>query len=285
MKRSPISHDHALHRGLIARAVQSGALLVSLGCSRWTPISFLDDNDVHFTWDVRVDTAPPDGATAADGAVDVPSPRDGCAPSTLNFCGADGFPCTCGTCVPWGRDGRDLCITSPGRSCPLRLAAAGACAVREVCLAANGSTSGLCVPAMACLMFTDSNPDTRCWYTDDTIARVGALPPARCESTGFRACGAGCPTCPDGRVCAWASERAPTGVCVPLLRRDRIVTCTAVESPLLCQPGEMCLLPTRDPAAGIPDASRIGACVPRDECLAVRTAFPSLYLCRSATGP
>jgi hypothetical protein len=272
----------------LRQAALALSLLVHLGCSRWTPAPAWVYDDVPVSWDVRADVAPVDVASDtmdAEVRTDIPSSPDGCAPTYLNYCGDPRFPCTCGTCSPWGGEGRDLCVTAPARICTVRLAATGACAVGEVCLATSNSMGGLCVPSRACVMFANIDPEARCWHTDDTIARVGGLLAATCQGTGFTPCGQGCPSCPEGRVCAWASERSPTGVCIPRLRRDRIVTCTPTENPLLCQPGEVCLLPTRDPAVGIPDAQRIGACVPRDECLAVRAALPNQYLCRGPLGP
>ncbi|MDB4929092.1 MAG: hypothetical protein JWM10_1576 [Myxococcaceae bacterium] len=153
---------------------------------------------------------------------------------------------------------------------------------------------GLCLGGDTCLEVlrresTAYPPSLRgrdhCWYTDRTTAVSGRPGPAECITQPFHTCGVGCAACPDQFVCLWNSERQPTGICLPVetFTPPNLFTTTGCWTNLTpgraCRQGDSCLKPVRGGADGVPDAERIGFCVPDDQCTAVAGRLPDGYRC------
>jgi hypothetical protein len=122
----------------------------------------------------------------------------------------------------------------------------------------------------------------RCRFADGTIAE--ARQPTftqHCDDT-LGLCAPRC-ACGEGRVCAFASQTVPSGVCVPRTSSDLRVSRPCRRSPdrIVCPSGEACLLPQRD-NINIPDRERWGVCMPAQRCQAVHRYFQrtdSLFVC------
>jgi hypothetical protein len=225
-----------------------------------------------------VPTDVPIDQTWDDAGIDV-VPPEACEPRTFEPCGITN-PCTCGRCTTIGDQG-NYCTARGYVRCVRGLPAAGACRVDEACMSPPTSVDGMCISAAFCREVM-VNGARGCRYSDDTAVVSAMLQRAECFVAGAQTCGAGCPWCTAGRECAWISERFATGVCVPTLTRDRIVTCRARERPWPCATDERCVRPMRGNADGVADTARIGACLPRGECLALAARFPSGYRCLTA---
>jgi hypothetical protein len=124
---------------------------------------------------------------------------------------------------------------------------------------------------------------SRCRFADGTIARdrAPADAPRRCDAA-LGVCGPSC-GCDAGRVCAFASQVAPTGVCVPPTSGNRRVSrpCRRMPNQMSCPSGEACLLPQRD-NIDMPDRERWGVCMPTERCRAFHRYFQGdrpLFVC------
>lgn len=245
--------------------------------------------------------------TVAEDVPDTPLPPVLTCSAELTACGADaGCAADCPRyCGRWSArrqddslyDGESVCFVGAMARCTGALVGSLVCPVGLVCTFTELDVPGGCVRADQCLAYRErfragapaesTRPD--CWYSDLTLPVDGHLPTANCMNVGIRTCGIGCDSCVPGTKCIWASERVPTGLCLPVEDQTGITgsrcapMATSTTPPSVrCGPGDRCLRPQRGDLDGRTDRDRYGVCVGANDCTAVAQALPGAYVCDPA---
>lgn len=247
----------------------------------------------------------PDSADSNDGQTDTITPTDappGCEPvNGVAVCGGMcGDTCATGGCTQYGVPGatggststfgtcrRLFDVTSPSKfQVPCSVCYHGG----ELCTQVRNDPSTLgCVPPELCQRLDASGFHGACVYTDKTAwSPTDVIPTPPCPANGrtLGLCGGACGDCTDPEmVCTGRSPTHPFGICAwtknPAFSGSQINVCSLDPMDLHapCPSDQACVVFQTGNATSQAIEDKLGFCMPKAGCLALRASFPGGVRC------